>query len=160
MRIDGKQLGEGQLTLIIDLVPCDGVGQLGYEIHVSRIVGDQEGGMSGTRTGSGHEGVYNGPGETVLVDLENPHKVRAQVWDDDVLSRGVEDSLVRVRSILTIRVGTRLCEGEGLILDRCQCSRVGYREGAEARTGAVCAIRYSCSSKFGSPLKRADHFRP
>jgi hypothetical protein len=97
--------------------------------------------MSGTGPRGSHQGVNGSPGEAILVDLENPDEVRAQVWGEEVLAGGVEYSLMGVRRILTRCVWTRLCHLKGLVLDRLQCRRVSYGEGAEARTGTVYAVR-------------------
>lgn len=60
-------------------------------------------------------------------------EIHAQIRDEQELARGVEDRLVRVRGILTRRVGGRAGQLEVLGLKELQLGRVGDVPGGEGR---------------------------
>ena len=111
----GEQLLKLHLpVLVLNPIPDNGVHKLIDEVHERLILALQKGNVPGPAARL--DGHWLKRLELVLVrNVVDAHEVGAEVGDQEEGPAGVEDGLVRVRSLLTF-VGAGLVEGDGDVL--------------------------------------------
>lgn len=155
---------EGVVVVVSDFKAGDGIGQLAGEVEVGRaVVGHEEDAVTGSTAGDGGERLQLGEAEPALVDRIQADDVRAQIRDEEVLTCGIEQGLVRMGRILPVRDWSGGIEGVCLGLDRCERTRIrdvkrGYRGPGASRRGTTLVVNPVCTSCFSSGDGRASAY--
>ena len=132
MRVRDEDLVEAQAAVapVRHVVDGDGVGQLADEVHERLAPRREEGDVPRPAADRGYEGRRGGEGQGLLADVPDADEVGAEVRDDQVVARRIEDGLVRVRGFLPggiLALGRVVVEELGVDL-----GRLGAGEGVGA----------------------------
>lgn len=87
---------QGAVAPVRHVVDGDGVGQLADEVHERLAPRREEGDVPRPAADRGYEGRGRGEAQGFPVDVPDADEVGAEVRDDQVVARGVENGLVRV----------------------------------------------------------------
>lgn len=129
-----EDLSQLDLTIgISNIISNDGVAQLSDEVGERLAALDDKGQVSRTRARLDADGGDVLESQGVGVEGVEVDEIHAQIRDEQELARGVENRLVRVRGILTRRVGGRAGQLEVLGLKELQLAGVGDVPGGEGR---------------------------
>lgn len=102
---------------VSNLIPNDGVAQLGNQIHERLLSRVGEGNVSRPASGSNDEGVMLLEVQVLFVNGVYAHEVGAQVRDQQKLALGIQHGGVRMRRFLARRDRPRLAQLEEPGLD-------------------------------------------
>lgn len=115
-----------------DDVADDGVGELVDDVKVRRVVvADGKGDVARAAAGGEGERLDGADGEVAVTDGVDADEVGAQVRDEDVGARGVQDGVVRMGSFLPIRVGAGAVELVDGLVEGLEVGWVGDVPGRE-----------------------------
>jgi len=108
VRGNAEELGQLDLALgVSDFVADNGVAQLSDEIGKSLAALDDKGQVTRARARLDADGSDARQFQGVRVEGIKVNEIHAQIRNEQELSRGVKNRLVRVRRILAIRIGWR-----------------------------------------------------
>lgn len=131
---DVEDLSQLDLTIgISNVISNDGVAQLSDKVGEGLAALDDKGKVSRARARLDADGGDVLESQGVGVEGVEVDEIHSQIRDEQELARGVEDRLVRVRGILTRRVGGRAGQLEVLGLKELQLAGVGDVPGGEGR---------------------------
>jgi hypothetical protein len=152
----GEDLGEGQVggaRAVGQLVRGDGVPQLRDQEEVCGVSRNEERAVTGTRAGYDLEGRGLSEEAGCGVNGVDADEIGTEIGHQDEGVCRVNESLVRVRRILSTRVRAGCCEREGEFLEELDAARGEDGPTGESRAGAVILVsrwsRYSSRDSAG-----------
>lgn len=149
MRGNAEELGQLDLALgVSDFVADNGVAQLSDEIGKSLAALDDKGQVTRARARLDADGSDARQFQGVRVEGIKVNEIHAQIRNEQELSRGVKNRLVRVRRILAIRIGWRA--GQLVVdgLEQLQIGGIGHIPCGEGRATAVFEEKIPVSKVF------------
>lgn len=132
-----SELG-GTVTLVLNPVSGNGVGQLIDRVEKDLVANDREGTMSRARPWNG---IYRGDrcdGRGPGLDLVDAKQVGSEIRNNNEPLGRVENCLVQMRDLLAVGVGARSVKSVGLIVQETQGG--GISNGKRAKGGGIAGI--------------------
>lgn len=125
---------EAEGALVVgDDVAQDLVGELGDDVEICLVGGLDERCVAGAAAGRNLQRLDRSDSEVVCPCLVDADKIGTQVGDEDVLASGIQEGLVWMWRLLSLRVGSRLFQLIDFGLEKLQSGGICSVPGSKGR---------------------------